>query len=301
MGIRCTAALALCIATTGAFVGGAPIASALGLPSRLAKGTAGEPYSDALASVGGTPPYHFAIASGSLPAGLELSESGVLAGTPTEAGEYKLRLTDTDSSTPAVTTTRKYTLKVALELTPVSLPPGEVGVPYGPEGEGVQLEAFGGLAPYTFEAFFANPSEARGLTLGEEGRIYGTPEEPGVLRLEELVSSTGPRAAVGSHHYVIRIKGSRAALAPGEWLLEYSFSQELEPIYFDSIFSQAGGKLFDENGAPGTWSYDNGAFSFTLEVAPGVVNEYVGRGIAPVGPFVGTWHNGEWAFRMIRE
>ncbi|HTW43364.1 MAG TPA: Ig domain-containing protein [Solirubrobacteraceae bacterium] len=270
------------------------------LLGKLPKGTAGEQYADRLSSEGGAPPYRYTLAAGVLPQGLQLSESGELAGTPSEAGEFKLQITATDASDPAASGTRKYTLTIALALGPERLPPGEVGVPYGPGGAGVGIEAFGGLAPYTFVFFTPIPSAEQGLTLSETGLISGIPEEPGVLRLKVVASSSG-REAVGRRSYVVKINGSRTALAPGPWLLEYSFSKELEPIFFDALTTEAGGELHDQHGASGSWSYHQGAVRFTLEVAPGEVNEYVGRGIAPVGPFTGFWDHGERAFRLIRE
>ena len=52
----------------------------------LPAATAGEPYSQALITIGGTPPYSFSGVSGSLPAGLGLSSAGVISGTPTAVG-----------------------------------------------------------------------------------------------------------------------------------------------------------------------------------------------------------------------
>lgn len=275
-------------------------AKAGGRASRLPRATVGEQYAEQLSSGGGAPPYRFALTAGALPAGVQLSESGELAGVPTEARGFSFQVSASDSSDPVGTQTRSYTLTVALALGPASLPAGEVGVPYGPGGAGVAIEAFGGVPPYTFEFFVPIPSASQGLTLAEDGLISGTPEEPGVLRVE-VVASSAASHAVGSRVYRIRIKGSRNGLLPGPWLLEYSFFDQLEPIFFDSIATEADGGLDDEHDHPGTWHYHAGSLSFTLEVAPGVLNEYVGRGIAPVGPFTGTWHNGEWAFRLIRE
>ena len=43
------------------------------MPSSLAAGTVGVPYSQALGASGGTPPYSWTVASGTLPAGLSLA------------------------------------------------------------------------------------------------------------------------------------------------------------------------------------------------------------------------------------
>ena len=51
--------------------------------SSLSNGTVGTAYSQTLVATGGTAPYTWAITSGTLPSGLTLSSSGVIAGTPT--------------------------------------------------------------------------------------------------------------------------------------------------------------------------------------------------------------------------
>lgn len=57
-------------------------------------GKVGENYRFTLSAWGGTPPYQWSIYEGSLPAGLSLSSSGVISGTPTSAGSrtFKLRV-----------------------------------------------------------------------------------------------------------------------------------------------------------------------------------------------------------------
>lgn len=76
------------------------------------------PYSATLQASSGTPPYTWAVTSGSLPAGLTLNAStGVISGTPTAPAQptsrkrraesapstYDFTVTVTDSSTPAKT------------------------------------------------------------------------------------------------------------------------------------------------------------------------------------------------------
>ena len=51
-----------------------------------AGGIVGTPYSQTLTASGGTAPYTFTILTGALPAGLQLSNDGVVSGTPTLAG-----------------------------------------------------------------------------------------------------------------------------------------------------------------------------------------------------------------------
>jgi uncharacterized repeat protein (TIGR01451 family) len=62
---------------------------------------------------GGTPPYTFAVTSGSLPTGLNLSSNGVLSGTPTVSGQVAtFTVTATDAAAPADSGSQAYTLTV---------------------------------------------------------------------------------------------------------------------------------------------------------------------------------------------
>ena len=95
-----------------ALVVNAPVISLA--PSTLANATAGTPYSASVTASGGTSPYAFAVTAGSLPAGVTLSASGALAGTPTATGTFNFTVTATDSSTGTgpFTGTQAYTLTV---------------------------------------------------------------------------------------------------------------------------------------------------------------------------------------------
>ncbi len=68
-------------------------------PSSVARGAIGAFYSQQLTATGGTGPYVFAVAEGStLPAGLSLSSSGSLSGTPTASGNQTFSLTVLDQT-----------------------------------------------------------------------------------------------------------------------------------------------------------------------------------------------------------
>ena len=54
-------------------------------------------YSQQLQATGGTAPYIWSVSAGSLPAGIALSQSGALLGTPTVSGAFNFTAQVTDS------------------------------------------------------------------------------------------------------------------------------------------------------------------------------------------------------------
>lgn len=68
-------------------------------PSSLPAAWVSAVYNQTLTAGGGTAPYSYIVTSGSLPAGLSLSSSGMLSGTPTASGSFTFIVTTTDSST----------------------------------------------------------------------------------------------------------------------------------------------------------------------------------------------------------
>ncbi|SOY42639.1 putative Ig domain-containing protein [Cupriavidus taiwanensis] len=83
-------------------------------PASLQAPVSGVAYSQAFTAGGGTAPYTFAVAAGTLPAGLSLNPStGVLSGTPPTAGTqtFTVRVTDSSTGTGApYSISRVYTL-----------------------------------------------------------------------------------------------------------------------------------------------------------------------------------------------
>lgn len=88
-------------------------------PSTLPNATLGVPYSVSVTPSGGTAPYTFSIAFGSLPAGITLSAGGVISGTPTAAATGPFTLMATDAA--ACTVNQGYILTVLVPAP--ALPP----------------------------------------------------------------------------------------------------------------------------------------------------------------------------------
>ena len=77
-----------------------PFVATVGLPA----GQAGSAYEATLEACGGSGPYFWAIVEGTLPIGLELvTGSGVIRGTPTEAGRFDFTVSVTDAAQVSAT------------------------------------------------------------------------------------------------------------------------------------------------------------------------------------------------------
>jgi hypothetical protein len=143
----------------------------------LPDGMVGTSYSQALTATGGTGALSWSLV-GSLPAGLTLSSSGVISGTPTAATSgvsFSVRVQD--SGSPAqVVTSGTFTIRVAAKLVVVtaSLPAATYGKTYSQS-----LSASGGLGTYSWSLASGSGQLPTGLSLSASGVISGTPTAVG--------------------------------------------------------------------------------------------------------------------------
>lgn len=106
----------------------------------LPSGLIGVPYAHDLRASGGAPPYRYAVTTGDLPAGLTLSPTGMLSGSPAVGGRFPFTVTATDSSrdpgpsstsaAQVLTIGSQWVHKLTLEASPVfgneiAAPPGD--------------------------------------------------------------------------------------------------------------------------------------------------------------------------------
>ena len=102
-------------------------------------------YTNTLTVSGGTGPYAWSVSSGSLPAGISLSPSGVLSGTPTATGTLSFTVKVTDANGQSATQATSITISAGVSTTFSAPPAAVVGAPYS-----VTLTATGGTTPYTW-------------------------------------------------------------------------------------------------------------------------------------------------------
>ena len=139
-----------------------------------ATGNVGTPYTGSVAASGGTGPYTYALAAGSLPAGVTLkTATGIISGTPTLAQSktgIRIRVTDAVGAT-FTSNAFSITITAAQPLAISGNPPTTVqeGSVYSS-----QYSASGGTAPYTFT--LASGLLPAGISLNSAtGLISGVP------------------------------------------------------------------------------------------------------------------------------
>lgn len=156
----------------------------------MPEATVGVAYSRTLVASGGGPNYTWLLQSGSIPAGLTLSQSGTVSGTPTTAGTHNfvVRVTDTANSTATKALTLVVRAAAPLTITTAQLPRGSVDTTYSQ-----QIGASGGQTPYNWSRESGNLPE--GLTLNQStGFISGTPDRAGsssfVIKLTDTTGAS---------------------------------------------------------------------------------------------------------------
>ncbi len=161
----------------------------------LPQASVGVEYRRGLQADGGTAPYRWSLHGGHLPAGLTLSDDGVIAGQPELPGEFSLEIWVADSA--GHTVSRRLTLPVAwsglaIVTSNPELPWARAGSEYQ-----VRLTAAGGLPPFRWKALAPLPE---GLSLSANGALGGTPLRGGDFVLNVQVSDLRGQSAQRQFH-----------------------------------------------------------------------------------------------------
>jgi large repetitive protein len=198
-------------------------------------GVVGQPYSKQFNGAGGCGPalpYQYTIVAGSLPPGLSLSFSGLISGTPTQAGSWSFYVNLSDQNPPSASwcrpaeSQRQFTITVIngaaatpLSINQASLTPKAivVGTPYR-----VQFTAQGG-GTQTWSV--QSGSLPTGLTLNSSGLLSGTPTAPGDFSFTVKVTD-GMRSATQA--YALSVVNALKATVPEVPAAEVSRSFRLQ-------------------------------------------------------------------------
>jgi hypothetical protein len=182
------------------------------------------------AATGGAGSYKWSIATGSLPAGMTLSQAGVLSGTPTATGSFPFTIAVQDSAAPPNSTSASFTLTVnppsTVAITTTSLTDAAMGSPYS-----VVLQATGGKAPYKWAVSSGSLPPGTSLTTGilpqpgvasyGAGTLFGTPTASGTYNFSVTATdSTAPTAMTATQSLALRIaalSGTNNSLLNGHY------------------------------------------------------------------------------------
>jgi outer membrane autotransporter protein len=230
-------------------------------PSSLPSGTVGVSYpATQFTASGGIANYTYSY-SGNLPAGLSLSSSGALSGTPTAAGSFSFTVTTTDSN--GVTGTQSYTINAAVAtpvLSPASLPAANAETAYSQT-----FSTAGGTAPYQYT--ISAGALPTGLTLnGATGVLSGTANAAGTFSftVKSTDSSTGTNAPfTATHTYTVNVNAPAISITPA------SLANEQVAASVTQTLTASGG---------------NGSYTFTISA--GALP--TGLSLSPAGTLTGT-------------
>jgi hypothetical protein len=167
-------------------------------------------YSTTLTATGGLAPFTWSIISGTLPAGLTMSSSGVISGAATTTGSQDFTVQVTDSQTPThAVATGALTLKVnnPLAISTTSIDIAAVNVPYQ-----FTLSATGGATPYTWS--LASGSLPSGMNLDPGfGVIFGTATAQGMFPITIQVADTENPPVTVQQAFTFTVGGPAARLS----------------------------------------------------------------------------------------
>ena len=240
----------------------------------LPDGTAEVAYSQTLSATGGSAPYTWS-ATGSLPPGITLNQSGILSGTPTAPGSFSFTVQVTDSGQRTATKGLTVTIVAGLTITTESpLSNGAVGVAYSQT-----LRTSGGSPPLAFSVTGSLPP---GITMQQptllnqnSAVLSGTPAQEGSFDFTATVKDR--LQATAEKAFTITIVGRALTISTEsieDGMVGFRYSSQVEaaggkPGYSWSLLSgslPAGLTLSQEgviSGRPGT----AGTADFTLQVA----------------------------------
>jgi hypothetical protein len=191
-----------------------PSPLAISTPSPLAEREVAKAYSETLQATGGAQPYKWTISEGAIPDALVLGPTGVLSGTPTNAGTGNFGVRVTDSLGATVEKRFALPVKPPTKQDPLAidttspLSGGVVGKDYSE-----RLQAVGGKPPYTWTLKGPRPD---GLELSPAGVLSGKPTAAKTSSFTVQVTDSGaPTAAAIERPFDLPVTQSEQASPVG--------------------------------------------------------------------------------------
>ncbi|WP_313415010.1 putative Ig domain-containing protein [Stenotrophomonas sp.] len=181
-------------------------------PATLPAMSVGTAFNQTLVASGGQPAFSYAIVAGALPAGLLLNTaSGVISGTPTQAGAYNVTVRATDNGGFSGNQPYSGTVGGAVVVLPAaSLSNATAGTAYS-----YTFSASGGTPGYNY--VLQTGLLPTGVSLSSAGVLSGTPTQAGnfTFTVRATDSSTGTGAPFSaSQSYALTVNAPTISLTP---------------------------------------------------------------------------------------
>ena len=227
----------------------------------LPAGVAGSSYTAALTATGGISPYTWAVASGTLPAGLTLAAaSGVISGAPTVSGTFAFTVSVSDSSHPTQKQTAAVSIPVAaapvttspLAISSTTLAVGTSGAAYT-----ATLTVSGGTSPYSW--VLSSGTLPAGLTLSSGGVISGTPSASGTSSFTVSVHDSSSPEQTKTATLSITVAPTTLTITSG------SLAAGTSGTAYTATLAATGGT------SPYTWALSSGTLPAGLTLSTGGV------------------------------
>ncbi len=167
----------------------------------LANGMVGSAYNERLFAEDGQTPYEWSVVAGLLPDGLSLNrDTGVISGTPEEAGAVTFTVEVRDSDSPLSSDEQELTLTIdpqPVEILTDALAAGQVGMAYT-DG----LVAINGTQPFMWSLSAGTLPD--GLMLdATTGEITGTPTAAGMNTFSITVTDSADPPTTATEEFTI--------------------------------------------------------------------------------------------------
>jgi hypothetical protein len=187
----------------------------------LNSATVGSAYSQTLSATGGSSPYTWSVASGSLPAGLNLSAAGVITGTPlsnAKNSSFDARVTDANGKIA----TTPLDIRVNVAVTTATVASATQGSAYSQT-----LTSVGGASGAAHTWRVSSGALPAGLDLGPTtGEISGTPTSSAVGSTFEVEVTDGTVVGTSRRSYTMSVVQmlivTTASLTDGKVASSYS-------------------------------------------------------------------------------